>query len=315
MREAGGTDNWPLERIADTYEVITSVHDNASVRRASAFVAGTAQQILARKQPRGDLALRPFIDREQVDPTIAAALLFLAAEQYADAYEAATLIGSERRDQVYEARIIADHVRDLASGNLAGIIVRAARWRRPQGINTELQRKALKVLLEALISGIELLASQLLSIPVPEATGSRFDSADSAFRKVLELSSHSAPGEDLMAGDLFTTYAGPRHLASLLLAASDGIREAALTQLKPPDGADDNFWKKWLRHRADSTPFVWPNHREAIAGHFYESGKSAVVVLPTGAGKTTLSSLKIAGTLARKKKVVFLLLPTRWSSS
>jgi hypothetical protein len=79
-----------------------------------------------------------------------------------------------------------------------------------------------------------------------------------------------------------------------------------LTQLKPPGGADVVFWKKWLRHRAALAPFIWPNHREAIAKQFYESGKSAVVVLPTGAGKTTLSSLKIAGTLARKKKVVFL---------
>jgi replicative superfamily II helicase len=51
---------------------------------------------------------------------------------------------------------------------------------------------------------------------------------------------------------------------------------------------------------------VWPNHREAIAKGFYQTGNSAVVVLPTGAGKTTLSSLKIAGALARKKKVVFL---------
>lgn len=40
--------------------------------------------------------------------------------------------------------------------------------------------------------------------------------------------------------------------------------------------------------------------------NFYETGKSAVVVLPTGAGKTTVSSLKIAGVLARKKKVIFL---------
>ncbi|MCK1732962.1 DEAD/DEAH box helicase [Bradyrhizobium sp. 138] len=304
--EASDTDNWPLERIADTYEVITSVHDDASVRRASAFVAGTAQQILARKQLPEDAVLRPHVDREQVDPTIAAALLFLAAEQYADAYEAATLIGRERRDQVYEARIIADHVRDLARGNLAEIIARAGRWRRPQTLNIELQRQALKALLEALICGIELLASQILSTPVPEATGRRFDSPDAAFRKVLELSSHSAEGDDTLTGDLFTTYAGPRHLASLLLSASDGIRDAALTRLTPPDGADSNFWKKWLRHRADSAPFVWPNHRQAIAVHFYETGKSAVVVLPTGAGKTTLSSLKIAGTLARKKKVVFL---------
>ncbi|WP_426424203.1 DEAD/DEAH box helicase [Bradyrhizobium genosp. A] len=304
--EPSGTDEWPLERIADTYELITSVHDDASIRRASAFVAGTAQQILARKPPPEEATLRPFVDRDQVDPTIAAALLFLAAEQYADAYEAATLIGNEPRDQLYEARILADNVRDLARGDLNAIIARASRWRRPDSITIELQRRALRVLLEALIAGIELLASQLLSVPVPDATGGRFDSAEEAFRRVLKLSSHSAEGDEMMAGELFTTYAGPRHLASLLLSASDGVSEAALTKLKPPGGADTKFWKKWLRHRADNAPYVWPNHREAINKNFYESGRSAVVVLPTGAGKTTVSSLKIAGTLAKKKKVVFL---------
>ena len=35
-------------------------------------------------------------------------------------------------------------------------------------------------------------------------------------------------------------------------------------------------------------------------------GRSAVLVLPTGAGKTTISELKIAATLAAGRKVIFL---------
>jgi hypothetical protein len=142
-------------------------------------------------------------------------------------------------------------------------------------------------------------------LPLPEVSSGRFDSSIDAFRKVLDVSSNSADAAGAI-GELFTTYAGPRHLASLLLSAHDGIHEAALTKLKPPNGADATFWEKWLRHRAVVAPFVWPNHRKAITAQFYQTGKSAVVVLPTGAGKTTLSSLKIAGTLARKRKVIFL---------
>jgi hypothetical protein len=100
-----------------------------------------------------------FVDRDQVEPAIAAALLFLAAEQYADAYEAAGLIGSDQREQLYESRILADNVRDLARGQLAAIVARAARWRRPVRETSDLQRRALKVLLEALVTGIELLAA------------------------------------------------------------------------------------------------------------------------------------------------------------
>ena len=109
-----------------------------------------------------------------------------------------------------------------------------------------------------------------------------------------------------LGGNILNAYAGPHHLASLLIAAHDGISEAPLTTLPPPDGADPEFWERWLRFRASSFPFVWPNHRETIAKEFHQTGKSAVVVLPTGAGKTTVSSLKIAGVLARGEKVVFL---------
>jgi DNA-binding transcriptional LysR family regulator len=117
---------------------------------------------------------------------------------------------------------------------------------------------------------------------------------------------NQADGCDADFGEFFSTYAGPRHLAALLLATDDGIHDAVLTKLPPPTGADQEIWKKWLQHRAAMAPFVWPNHREAIARGFHWTGKSAVVILPTGAGKTTLSSLKIAGNLARKKKVIFL---------
>jgi replicative superfamily II helicase len=65
-------------------------------------------------------------------------------------------------------------------------------------------------------------------------------------------------------------------------------------------------WERWLRLRAEKLPYLWPNHRQAVEADFYGTGNSSVVVLPTGAGKTTISSLKIAGALARRKKVVFL---------
>lgn len=249
----------------------------------------------------------PAVDRDQVDPAIAASLLFLAAEQYADAYEAAGIIPVARRDQLYEARIISENVRDLARGQLNSIIERAGRWRPEVRRVSDLQGRALVTLLEVLITGIELLAAQTLSLPAPGAGEGRFDTARAAFLRVLQLSSNS--NQDHAAdfgGEFFSTYAGPRHLAALLLATNDGIHDAALTKLPPPTGADQKIWKKWLQHRAAMAPFIWPNHREAIAEGFHQTGKSAVVILPTGAGKTTLSSLKIAGVLARKKKVIFL---------
>jgi superfamily II DNA/RNA helicase len=305
---AASAEEWTLERIADTYELITSLHIDAAHRRASAFVAGTAQQILARRQSGLTLAdgAPANIDRNRVDPTIAAALLFLAAEQYADAHEAASVVRSNIEGQLYEATILSENVVDLARGQLNNIIERGQRWRRPRA-GRDLQEQALAAFLETLIAGLEMLAANLLGLPVPEASAGRFESPRHAFMRVLELSAaDDDTHRDELGGNILNAFAGPHHLASLLIASHDGIIGAALTLLPPPDGANPEFWKRWLRHRSAAFPFIWPNHRAAISEGFHQTKNSAVVVLPTGAGKTTISSLKIAGVLARGKKVVFL---------
>jgi len=297
---------WSLERLADTYEILTSLTSDNSIRRPAAFVAGTAQQILARRQEISTDSRLPNIDRDRVDPSIAAAVLFLSAEQYADANEAAHAIKAHVEGQTYEADILSEDIIDLARGNLSAILARAVRWRRAQR-GRSLDERALASLLETLISGLELLAASLLHEPPPDVILGRYDSARNAFEKVLELSATSGsaylPG---IEGETILAYAGPHHLASLLLSASDGLALASLFAVPPPLGADEQTWNNWLRSRAKVAPFVWPNHREAIAKGFYQSGVSSVVVLPTGAGKTTVSSLKIAGVLASGKKVVFL---------
>jgi superfamily II DNA/RNA helicase len=308
-RPGDAGDAWPLERIADTYELIASIQPDGVLRKASAFVAGIAQQILARKQSSamtGDILL-PNIDRDRVDPTIAAAVLFLAAEQYADANEAASVIRPRQDGQLYEATILSENIADLARGQMERILERAQRWRRP-GRERDLEERVLAALLETLICGVEILAARFLAVPIPLPSSGRFDTAHDAFMRVLKLSAAIDSEEDSvdLGGNILNAFAGPHHLASLLIAAHEGIREAALTMLPTPGGADPDFWGQWLRFRANSFPFVWPNHRKAIAKEFHETGKSAVVVLPTGAGKTTVSSLKIAGVLARAKKVIFL---------
>lgn len=293
---------WPLERIADTYELVASVIGDEALKKASAFVAATAHQILSRQALKIGRATTPPLHRDGVAPAVAAGILFLAAEQYADANEAASAMPIDRQEGIYEVGILAENLRDLCAGRLGTILERAARWRASARTAPSLEIRAMQALMESLITGVELLAGEVLSRSAPTGYG-RFDSARRAFELVLEMSQAALKGP--LAG-LAPTYAGPRHLAALLLSASDALEPAALTRVPPPSGADNDFWLKWLQHRARKAPYVWPNHRQAIDLKFYETGKSAVMVLPTGAGKTTVSSLKIAGTLARRKKVVFL---------
>lgn len=306
--ETGDDENpWSLARIADTYELVVSLQPESQTRAAAAFVAGTARQILARRQAviDPDAGLPSNIDRDRLDPSLAAAIMFLASEQYADANEAAAHITTSRPDQTYEATILSEHISDLSQGRLTSILERAGRWRRPF-THIDLDARALASLLEALSAGIEMLAAQMLHQPIPEQTGSRFETPQQAFARVLALSASGGIESTLSPDGMIITYPGPYHLASLLLAAADTIAKASLLNIPAPNGSNASVWEQWLRFRATKFPYVWANHREAIANEFHQTGISSVVVLPTGAGKTTVSSLKIAGTLARGKKVAFL---------
>jgi len=303
--EMDGEDEWPLERIADTYELITSIHDDPKVRRASAFVAGTAQQILAQAaQATEDGIEKPILSRDRVDPSLSAAVLFLAAEQYADAHEAAQRIRIVDRQQEFVATLLAERVQDFTSGKLRRILSRARKRTQEFRTPEDLEARATTALFEALLTGVELFAAEVLSRRAPETVRDRFASARAAFSRVLELSTSWYQSTE--TAPLLTTYPGPRHLAALLLAAYDATAQAAVTKIDPPGGTDGRFWRKWLRHRAAEAPFLWPNHGAAVEKRFHHTGTSAVVVLPTGAGKTTVSCLKIASVLGQNKSVIFI---------
>ena len=303
--EGGGA--WPLARIADAYELVTSIHDDPNIRRAAAFVAGTAQQILAQESaPTAEVDAPPILHRDGVNPTLAAALLFLAAEQYADANEAAQRIRIVQERQTFVATLLAEDIQDLSSGRLNNILDRAGRRPEHFRVGDDLEERGTATLFESLIVGMELFAAEVLTEPAPLRADGRLESARAAFARVLELSTNTYDSGDATVGTLLTTYPGPRHLAALLLAAYDATNGAAVTKIDPPPGVDVDFWRAWLRHRAATAPFIWQNHREAVAKGFHNSGTSAVMVLPTGAGKTTVSCLKIASVLASGKHVIFI---------
>lgn len=298
-------DEWTLERLADTYELTAALQIEPKTARASAFVAATAQQIIARrKQANPDATALPNIDWHRLDPALSAVLLFLLAEQFADANEATAAISLNTDFQTYEATILTEHIIDLGKGRLHEILKRSERWRVLREFQ-DLEERAFAALLENLATGIELFAAEFLKLPAPSTVSGRYDNPRQAFERVIAL---SAARQDV-SGPLKTidfAFAGPHHLASLLLSATDGISPASLMEVPPPTGADEKTWRDWLRFRSEKFPYMWPNHRFAVEREFHQTGVSGVVVLPTGAGKTTVSSLKIAGALARGKKVVFL---------
>lgn len=295
---------WTLDRIADTYELVVSINNDPSIRRSSAFVAASAQQLIARREEllEEEIAASENVSRDRLAPEIAAVLLFLAAEQYADALEAASKVKVEKEGQHYLVTELVRHILDLAKGRLTDIVNRGNErvgFVVEQGSTVEFS--AFIALVQSLVFGIENLSKVILGIGLDDA---QIQSPKAIFEHVKSLAA-SIKRDGLSCGVEFT-FPGITHLASLLTATYDGISESALTELEPPQGSGPVFWHNWIAFRAKKFPYIWPNHRKALADGFHHNGMSAVMVLPTGAGKTTISSIKIASTLSLGKKVIFL---------
>lgn len=293
-----------IERIATIYEALVDSGAEDHERRAAAFVAATAYQLLGRVRP--DLEERDqLLTARSIDPRVSAPLLFLIAEQSPDAREAARDLDGSRLADIHRGALV-ESIEDLALERFEAILERANRLAglRP-GADAPFDERATQALYGLCWNGLVQMVARLLDRPLVELAYKSLDTPQQTFVRVVELATRSLdlPGTGL---NITSSYAGPRHLARLLIRVADGLEDGGVTRILPPLGAEESSWKLWVRHRASSKPVLWPNHRAALATQFLDVGKSAVLVLPTGAGKTTLSELKIAAALSAGKKVIFL---------
>ena len=294
--------SWTLDRIADTYELVASVSNDLSIKRSSAFVAASAQQLIARREKL--LAEKSTnlnsISRDRLSPEISAILLFLISEQYADAHEAGSNVEIEKNEQHELVIELVESIIDLAKGHLSKIISKSGK--RVVGTlpkDDSLESTAFLVMIQSLIVGIENLAKAIMG------EGERtFQLSKEIFENVKSLSAHI--DNDMLSCNIEFTFPGIFHLSSLLITVHDCLLESSLVRLKSPSDFGHVFWQNWIQFRAKKFPYLWVNHREALSKGFHHNGTSAVMVLPTGAGKTTISSIKIASVLSQGKKVVFL---------
>lgn len=196
-----------------------------------------------------------------------------------------------------------ESIQDLAQERFTSILERAERLARLQpSAEDDLTEQATQGLYGLCWVGLIHLVARLLDQPPPALAYPLRETPQALFDHVTHLAvSDVAPA--LAGAKLISAYAGPRHLARLLRHVADGLEGAGIANLPAPAGAAEPAWRRWLRHRK---PTLWPNHQDAVATGFLDAGTSAVLVLPTGAGKTTLSELKIAATLSSGRKVIFL---------
>ncbi len=289
-----------IRRLAFTNEALVSIVPEREDRSAAAFVAATAHQLTFNAdQLLDEEAERASLGANSITSDLAAMLLFLVAEASADASEIARFIRPTGQPPI--ERSLIEALSDLAMGRLLSLIERPI----PDAENvysTDFGESATHALYLEILKGVHALAHRLLGDLIEGAP----DPID-IFRKVRDLSvSENVEYIEVSEPAITCAFAGPRHLASLLIAVSKDLIESAVSNIPPPDGVDQETWQQSVRRVARNRPYLWRNHRDAIEQGYLSPGTSAAVGFPTGAGKSTLAELKINATLLIGKSVIFL---------
>lgn len=294
-----------FRRMAATFETMVALLPELGDRESAAFVAAQAYHVLHLAQEISDpnRSIRALC-ANSVAPEVSALLLFLIANQLPDATEMAHEIEKLRIIESGAASLVVDAICALAEGRVRDI---PPLFAQPDESHVDFSDAATEALYKRVLQGLVFFSQHILdSQAFPEAAAM----AVAAFRKVqkLSLESEDCPvqsDEDYPLPSL-SAFAGPHHLASLLICAADHLMGAALSVVPPPDGVPPEAWQSLIKPIAAERPFLWPNHLKALKKGFLRPGTSSVVSFPTGAGKTTLSVLKSASALGLGGAVIYL---------
>lgn len=302
-----------LRRLADTYEGLSVfLPENNPHRSSCAFVAASAHHTLSQARViearMGGLDVdAPSLTVHGVGPEVAACLLFLLAGQQADAAETTKLFKTAA-DRPHEAELLRG-LAALASGDgrqLRGFAA-AGSPAPTEDSDVDYLERAAAVLWAELARAVRLIGRIALGLDVSEQPDEVIEAVLSALESAQRSIPIPAAERDLVVRPSF---AGPYHVARLLRRVSSELLAAAIVRVPAPPGVEQARWWNFIRYFASRRPFLWRNHLSALAEGFLEHGRSFVLTFPTGAGKTTVTELRIATELLRGRKVVYLA-PTR----
>ncbi len=285
-----------LRELASTQEALIAVSPTREDRRSAAFVAATAHYVLLQAERILGEKVVSRLELDYVSPEVSATILFMIAGANADAAEMAREIEEDfPQANLYREPLLAD-IRQFATGHLPSIqpqaeFVGASSDGRP-GIE-----QAIDALYHLIHKGLAALAAEML--------GDGNASSRAQFAHAVSLCSRTT---NRLFGyqPIVRIFAGPRHLAVLLEILAGDLPQASVAKIGPPNGSDSARWRQGVRHISRRRPYLWPNHLDAIRSGYLDLGKSAAISFPTGAGKSTLSELKILATLSKQLDVVFL---------
>ncbi|WP_370161004.1 DEAD/DEAH box helicase [Limimaricola soesokkakensis] len=291
-----------VRRLAATFEAYVALGLRPDQTRAAAFVAASAHQIVAQRLTRR--ADRPtLLSSDAVDAALSSTLLFLIAERTADAAEMAMRLKAKGEASAVRRSVILS-VREFARSELDKVVERDLYADRV--LENDSRETATDLLYRECATALQGLAREALG----ESSDGAAEDTDRLLTRLSGVLELAIDKDDETVGDfsgpVHIHFAGPHHLAALLIRLVGGVRDAMLVRTPTPSGANAQAWQGWLVTQARARPFLWTNHLKAIGTGYLDHGRSMVMTSPTGSGKTTLSVLKIASTRCANKGVVYL---------
>jgi len=279
-----------LRTLATNLETILLVIPFHEQKESIAFVAATANSLLFKILP-SDEEYQNLLEVDAVSSHLASCILYLIGNSQADAAEMANSIQYTNVENPIQKSLV-QSIKYLAIGDLQSIL-ELPFDEELINENDDLFQMAINYLWREIGIGVVTISKKLL--------GQKIDEAQNHFGKVIELSkSESGIFEQK---SIFT---GPLRLAKLLNILEDDLLSRGVINIPTPVNIDAERWKSFLTNLASSRPYLWENHKDAVETNFLNPGISAVLTLPTGAGKSTLAELKIASCLISGRKVIYL---------
>lgn len=279
------------ETLANNLETILVLYPNHEKKESIAFVAATAHVLLQKINNSLGYNSTSILEIDSISTHISCIVLFLIGNSQADAAEMANHLFITSEISLTKQKLVS-YIQALGKGNLDEILNNPITEEEIE--NKYLQEVALDYLWREIGLGIYSIAERLTS-KIDIKHESNF------FNRVIDLSS----AEDNFLNQK-STFAGPYHLAKLLRILEGDILNRAVINIPTPNGVDAILWESFLEKLAKERPYLWENHKDAVDTNFLDPGISSVLTLPTGAGKSTLSELKIASCLYSGRKVIYL---------
>jgi len=280
-----------LEKLAYNLETYILKFPKDEKSESIAFVAGTAHHLIhSINKNNEEYKFGELLDTNFISFQLSAVLLFLIGNSQADAAEAAAKIKNTQGTSPIKEKITS-YIIALAQGSLENILDNPIVT---GDLNdSTLENQATDLIWRELAYGIFRLADTLTN-------SDPFNNSNPHFDTVIELCSTKGVFEQHLS------FSGPYHLAKLLKPLEQELIKRAVINIPSPKNLEDTEWRNFLAKLAKDRPYLWENHLEAVKTPFLDFGVSTILTLPTGAGKSTLSELKIASCIFSKKQAIYL---------